>query len=106
MTATNSLRHIFVCTSSSAISIYLVPDFDQLIFFIGKRIGALTDHELPETLFRTLVLVTSRDTPKDSAITEELVLILHVVFSKMGTKGKRCCCCFLIQNGQVLSHFA
>ncbi|XP_065059496.1 cytosolic carboxypeptidase 1-like [Rhopilema esculentum] len=66
----------------------LVSCFNELLTS-GKRIGALTDHELPETLFRTLVLVTSRDTPKDSAITEELVLILHIVFSKMGTKDKR-----------------
>ena len=58
------------------------------VSFPGKRIGALTDFELPEVLFQTLTTVFTRDTSKESAVAEELIVLLHVVFSKMGTKGE------------------
>ena len=57
----------------------------------GKRIGALTDHEVPDILLKTLTKIASREPPKDPAVLEEIIILFHAVFSKMGTKGKALC---------------
>ncbi len=67
---------------------YWLQSFNFDFLEIGKRIGTLTDHELPDALFHTLIAVTSKDFPREALLIDELITLLHCVLSKMGTKGR------------------